>query len=97
MDAIEYALQYMEGESRHADGPDRIYDAIDKLEKSNIKYYLDTYFATKEFQRAKLMRSNNIPVSAVAEDEKKIFVSIKQNEPTPIHGNNGNTDIREDT
>ena len=91
MDAIEHVLEYMEGASRAADGPDRIYDAIDSLEKNNVKYFLDFWAATKEFQRAKLMRSNNIPVSAVAEDEKKIFISIATNE------NNGNPDIREDT
>ena len=45
----------------------------------------------KEFQRAKLMRSNSLPSSAGAEDDKKIFIIIATNE------NNGHPDLSKDT
>ena len=98
MDSVEYVLEYMEGGNRKPDGPDRLYDVVDKLQDHNPKFYMDVWQGVKEFQRAKLMRSNNIPVEAQAEDDKNVYVSINNGEThQQVDGNNRHPNISEGT
>lgn len=76
-DMIEKALHYAEtGQKMAGSGahPTEVYEAIDRL-RANPKYFLDWWSSTTEFRRAKLMRSNNIPVSGTM-DDKIIRVNI---------------------
>ena len=56
------------------------------IESLSPKDRISIWLSAKEFQRAKLMRGNAVPVAST-EDDKKIFIQIKDNE------NNRDTDI----
>lgn len=65
---------------------DYIQEDLDSL---TAKDRISIWLSAKEFQRAKLMRGNAVPVEST-EDDKKIFINIKD-------GDSRHTNIREDT
>lgn len=86
---IEFAETYKKPANPVVGEPFAIYDAIERLREESPRDFLNFYQQIKEFQRAKLMRSNTLPVEAGEDDHKEVNVII--------HGNNRNTSISEDS
>lgn len=95
MDSIDKAILFAETNDRpgykkplEEDEPVAIYEAIDQLRKTP-KSFLDWWISAKEFQRAKLQRSNTIPTSSGDDALKSVNISFV--------GNNRDSGIQEDS
>ncbi len=93
MDSVDKVIYYIETGQHHnqeftPDEPTEIYDAVDKLKEGSDEKFLNFWVNIKEYQRAKLQRSNVLPVSSEQDDEKNINIKIV--------GNNRDTRISPD-
>jgi hypothetical protein len=99
MDSIDKVIEYCEtgtkaeyerNEDGIVRGPERIYEAIDRLRSSNTYYFLQWWISAKEFQRSKLTRSNFIPKMAGDDSESKIEIIVHENKPNDLENENAN-------